>query len=173
MSLFRAVREALGEREIIAEDLGFITDSVRELVHESGFAGMKILQFGLDGEEEHLSYRYPENSVAFTGTHDNPTLCEWIEAHSEGEIARIRESLWDFFTPRERLYEVLIASLMRSPSRLAIVPMQDYLGLCSEGRMNRPATTGCNWRWRMREEQMSEALAEKIRRLTANGGRLS
>ncbi|MBQ2999744.1 MAG: 4-alpha-glucanotransferase [Clostridia bacterium] len=172
MSLFRAVREALGEREIIAEDLGFITDSVRALVRESGFAGMKILQFGFDGEEEHLPHRYGENSVAFTGTHDNPTLCEWIEAHSEGEIARIRESLWDFFTPRERLYEVLIASLMRSPSRLAIVPMQDYLGLGAEGRMNRPASLGNNWRWRMTRAQMSGELAEKIFRLTRIGGRL-
>ncbi len=172
LSLFRALKEALGEREIIAEDLGFITDSVRELVRESGFAGMKILQFGFDGEEEHRSYRYPENSVAFTGTHDNPTLCEWLDAHSEGELARIRESLWDFFTPRERLYEVLIACLMRSPSRLAIVPMQDYLGLGAEGRINRPATTGGNWRWRMREEHLTDVLAQKIRRLTMIGGRL-
>ena len=172
MSLFRAVEEALGEREIIAEDLGFITDSVRTLVRESGFAGLKILQFGLDGEEEHLPHRYAENSVAFTGTHDNPTLCEWLETRSEHELARIREYLWDFSLPREALPDTLIALLMRSPSRLAIVPMQDYLGLGAEGRMNRPATMGGNWRWRLTREQMSGELAEKIFRLTRIGGRL-
>jgi len=172
MSLFRSVKEALGEREMIAEDLGFITDSVRTLVRESGFAGMKILQFGFDGEEEHLPHRYAENSVAFTGTHDNPTLCEWLSARSEEELARIREYLWDFFTPRSRLSDALIALLMKSPSRLAVVPMQDYLGLGAEGRMNRPASLGSNWRWRMTREQMSGELAEKIFRLTRIGGRL-
>ena len=173
MELFRAVKAELGEREIVAEDLGFLTESVRALVRESGFAGMKILQFGFEGDVEYLPHNYPQNSVAFTGTHDNPTLCEWLGTRSETEMERIREYLWDFFTPSDRLCEELIALLMRSPSRLAIVPMQDYLGLGAEARMNRPSTSGGNWRWRMTEQQMSGELAEKILRLTRIGGRLS
>ena len=172
MALFRAVRKALGEREIIAEDLGFVTESVRALLRESGFAGMKILQFGFEGDAEHLPHQYPNNSVAFTGTHDNPTLCEWLEMRSAEEIARLREYLWDFSSPNDALPDALIALLMRSPSRLAIVPMQDYLGLGAEARMNRPSTTGENWRWHLAREQMSGELADKIFRLTRLGGRL-
>ncbi len=177
MALFSAVREALGEREIIAEDLGYVTDSVRALVKDSGFAGMKILQFGFEGEDdryegEYLAHNYPENSAAYTGTHDNPTLREWLSDLSEGQVLRLREYLWDFQTKTEELADAMIALLMRSPSRLAVVPMQDYLGLDADARMNRPATAQGNWRWRMRQDQMTDALCEKIRRLTTLGGRL-
>lgn len=180
MALFRAVRSALGNREIIAEDLGYVTDSVRALVRESGFAGMKILQFGFEGREgddpcfrgEYLPHSYPENSAAYTGTHDNPTLCEWLADLGEWQRRRIREYLWDASLSSEQMREAMIALLMRSRSRLAVVPMQDYLGLSGEGRMNRPATAEGNWRWRMTKEQMSDAICEKIRRLTTIGGRL-
>ena len=172
MALFRAVRKALGEREIIAEDLGFVTDSVRTLVRESGFAGMKILQFGFEGDIDHLPKKYPENSVAFTGTHDNPTLSEWLSLRSEEDLGRIREALGGALENVESLSDAMIAYLMQSASRLVIVPIQDYLGLGAEARMNRPATTGGNWRWRMRDGQMSDELCEKIRCLTALGNRL-
>ena len=180
MSLFTAVENALGRREVIAEDLGYVTDSVRILVRESGFAGMKILQFGFEGNKgddscfrgEYLPHHYPENSVAYTGTHDNPTLCEWIENLSEWQKRRIREYLWNSSLTQEQMREAMIALLMRSRSRLAVVPMQDYLGLAGEARMNRPSTTGGNWRWRMTKEQMSENLCASIRHLTTIGGRL-
>ncbi|MBO5938053.1 MAG: 4-alpha-glucanotransferase [Clostridia bacterium] len=172
MALFRAVEKALGEREIIAEDLGFMTDSVRELVRESGFAGMKILQFGFEGDEEHLPHNYPENSAAYTGTHDNPTLLEWLGARSAEELAQIENVLGAPLGEGEGALDAMIALLMRSRSRLAIVPMQDYLGLSAEARMNRPATAEGNWRWRMTREQMNDELCDKIRRLTTIGGRL-
>ena len=180
ISLFRAMEHALGKREIIAEDLGYVTDSVRALVRESGFAGMKILQFGFEASEgedphfrgEYLPHNYPKNSVAYTGTHDNPTLCEWLSSLDEWQAKRLREYLWEVLLPTHCLSDPMIALLMRSSSRLCVVPMQDYLGLAGEGRMNLPSTLGRNWRWRMTKEQMSDELAEKILRLTTLGGRL-
>ncbi len=177
MDLFRAVGNALGRREGIAEDLGYMTDSVRTLVRESGYAGMKILQFGFDTadvayENEYLPHLYGENSVAYTGTHDNPTLWSWVEERTEAEIFYLRTYLWDFYTPKERLWESLIALLYRSPSRLCVLPMQDLLGLDDRSRMNRPATTDGNWCWRMRGEDLSGEVAERLRQWTTLGGRL-
>ena len=180
ISLFRAMEKAIGKKEIIAEDLGYLTDSVRAMVRESGFAGMKILQFGFEGSEgedacfqgEYLPHNYPENSVAYTGTHDNPTLCEWLLSLNEWQKGRLREYLWEFLLPTHCLNDPMIALLMRSASRLCVVPMQDYLGLAGEARMNRPSTAEGNWRWRMTRDQLSEGLCERIRRLTAIGGRL-
>lgn len=177
MELFRAMENALGKRRIIAEDLGFITDSVRALVHESGFAGMKILQFGFDAEDpafsnEHLPHRYPRHSVAYTGTHDNPTLVEWLNSLSGEEWKRIREYLWNFDTPNTEFYQVLIALLMRCPAELCIVPLQDHLGLGQVARINSPSTIGKNWIWRLDGKACSNELAQTVRRLTAIGSRL-
>ena len=177
MKLFHAVEEALGKREGIAEDLGYMTDSVRHLVRDSGFAGMKILQFGFDTADrefknEYLPHDYRKNSVAYTGTHDNPTLRSWLRERNEAELFHIRTYLWDFYTPKERLWESLIALLERSPSRLCILPMQDCLGLDDRSRMNRPATAEGNWAWRMRGEDLSDEVAGRIRQWTSLGGRL-
>ena len=172
MALFRAIEQAIGAREILAEDLGYVTESVRALVRESGFARMKVLQFGFEGDEEHLPQHYPEHSVAYTGTHDNPTLCEWLSVQSRETVAQICAYLGTNTATSESLADGMIACLMQSASRLVIVPMQDYLGLGAEARMNRPATTGENWRWRMKETQLNDALCQKIRRLTSLGDRL-
>lgn len=177
MKLFSAVKNTLGERDVIAEDLGFVTDSVRELVRESGFDGMKVLQLGMDSTDgnfvnEYLPHCYPERSAAYTGTHDNPTLRSWIDLWSREEEAHVRAYLCDRFTPKEALCEPLIGLVMRSAARRCIVPIQDYLELGAEGCMNRPSTEGDNWKWRLRADQLNDALKEKIRRLTAVGGRL-
>ncbi|MBQ9085986.1 MAG: 4-alpha-glucanotransferase [Clostridia bacterium] len=173
MELFRAVHEALGEGEYIAEDLGYLTDSVRKLVRDSGFAGMKILQFGLGGgDPEHLPIFYSENTVAYSGTHDNPTLWEWLSGRSEEEWMTIREEVWNFDAPREKLVDACLALLMRSRSNLCIVPIQDYLRMGEEGRMNRPGAAQGNWSWRLREDELTVSLAQKIRRLTESGRRL-
>lgn len=177
MKLFSAVKRALGERDVIAEDLGFVTDSVRALVRESGFDGMKVLQLGMDSADgrfanEYLPHRYPERSVAYTGTHDNPTLRSWIDSWSREEEAHVRGYLCDRFSPREALCEPLIGLVMRSAAARCIIPLQDYLELGDEGCMNRPSTEGENWQWRLRSDQMTDAIKEKIRRLTSVGGRL-
>ena len=177
MALFRAVEQAMGRQEGIAEDLGYMTDTVRRLVKDSGFAGMKILQFGFDEQDrsftnEYLPHLYGENTVAYPGTHDNPTLAAWLSSLSDAEWGAVREYLWDFYTPREQMADSLIGLLMRSPSWLCVVPLQDYLGLDDRARINRPSTTGGNWVWRVRGEDLSPELARRIRRLTAIGGRL-
>lgn len=177
MDLFSAVECAIGRRDVIAEDLGFITDSVRALVRDSGFDGMKVLQMGMDGtdtefESEYLPHGYPQNCVAYTGTHDNLTLMEWVRAFSREEEEHVRAYLCDRFTPRESLCEPLIGLVMRSAARRCIVPLQDYLEIGERGCMNRPSTQGENWQWRARPEELTDALQQKIRRLTAIGGRL-
>ncbi|MBE6546591.1 MAG: 4-alpha-glucanotransferase [Ruminococcaceae bacterium] len=177
MELFRAVENVLGKREIIAEDLGYMTDSVRRLVKDSGFAGMKLLQFGFDPSDEgfsneYLPHTYPENSVAYPGTHDNPTLRGWLDGLSAGEKAMLRDYLWDHHTPDSELCDSLLALLMRSPSRLCILPLQDLWGLDDSARINRPSTLGGNWTWRMPPDALSDATAWKLRRLSAVGGRL-
>ena len=171
--LFRAVEKALGRGETVAEDLGYLTDSVRRLVRDCGFDGMKILQFGLcGGDAEHDPLCYPYESVAYSGTHDNPTLCQWLKSRSEADWERLREELWDFYTPRDAMGEVCLARLMAAPSRLCMVPLQDYLGLGEEGRMNRPGAPEGNWSWRVTREELTEELKNKIRRLTKSGRRM-
>lgn len=178
MALFEALKPVTEGREVIAEDLGYMTDSVRRLVLESGFAGMKVLQFGFDSgdrafQSEYLPHRYPENSAVYPGTHDNPTLLGWLSSLNGDEVAMVRDYLWDHHTPTEQLGDALIALLMRSTSRICVVPLQDYLGLDDSARMNRPSTTEGNWSWRVRADQLTDDLAYHIRRLCVIGGRVS
>ena len=177
MELFEALRPITEGRELIAEDLGYVTESVRELVRRSGFGGMKILQFAFDPSDEgfrgeYLPHTYPENSAAYTGTHDNPTLVSYLSSLKGDGKAMLRDYLWDHYTPDEYLSEALIALLMRSPSRLCIIPMQDYLGLDDAARINRPSTAEGNWTWRMSSDVLTDELAYRVRRLSAIGGRI-
>ncbi len=177
MELFDALRSVTEGREMIAEDLGYVTESVRELVRRSGFCGMKILQFAFDTSDqgfsgEYLPHTYPENSAAYTGTHDNPTLAAYLASQSADQRAMLRDYLWDHHTPDEDLSDSMIALLMRSPSRICVIPMQDYLGLDDTARMNRPSTLGGNWSWRLRADQLTDELSYHVRRLCAIGGRV-
>lgn len=153
MSLFNAVKSELGDVNIIAEDLGEIFDSVRELLKDSGFPGMRVLQFGFNPNNEdndHLPHRYPENCVAYTGTHDNATFRQWFEeADKESRAMSKRYLEIGLFRKPNR---AAIKAVYASPARLAIIPMQDLIGLGSEGRMNIPSTLGGNWIWRMKPD---------------------
>ena len=169
--LFSAVRRSLGEREIIAEDLGYMTEGVRRLLETCGFAGMKILQFGIDGDSEHMPYSCPVHSVVYTGTHDNPTLCGWLSALSAGSRERLSKYLYTDSTDTRYLAERLIVTALQAPSELCVIPMQDYLFLGNEGRMNIPATSGENWSWRAKNEAFSRELSAKMRELTLTVGR--
>ena len=169
--LFSAVRRSLGEREIIAEDLGYMTEGVRRLLEICGFGGMRILQFGLDGDGEHLPYSYPAQSVAYTGTHDNPTLRGWLEELSAESRGRLSKYLYTDSTDTHYLAERLIVTALQAPSQLCVIPMQDYLFLGNEGRMNIPASSGENWSWRAKNEDISRELSARMRELTLTGGR--
>lgn len=176
VELFRRVEEALGWHEVIAEDLGYVTDSVRRLVRESGFPGMKVLEFAFDSRDtgsanDYLPHNYPENSVAYTGTHDNETLTGWLHSITPEEREAVRAYLCDSRTPQKELYRPLIALVMRSGAKACVIPMQDYLGLDNRCRMNKPSTVGTNWLWRLEEGDLTPELQEEIRRTAERYGR--
>ena len=153
MELFNAIREQLGEVSIIAEDLGEIFDSVKQLLKDTGFPGMRVLQFGFNPQKEdndHLPHHYIENCVAYTGTHDNATIMQWYkEADGKSRaMARRYLSKGTF----GKLNDCAIKSLYASTAGLVIIPMQDILGLDGRARMNVPSTVGGNWGWRMQGE---------------------
>ena len=178
LDFFRTMERRLGKREVIAEDLGYVTDSVRQLVRDSGFPGMKVLQFAFDSRDtgsalDYLPHNYPENSVVYTGTHDNETSAGWLKGILPEERGQVRAYLCNEDTPEERLFRPFAAQAMRSPARLCVIPLQDYLGLDNDCRINRPSTVGNNWRWRVREEALSDALREEIASMTRRYGRWS
>lgn len=161
-ALFEAIKNALGNIDIIAEDLGFLTPDVVELVEQTGYPGMKILQFAFDSREEsdYLPHNYTNNTVVYTGTHDNDTLTGWLESVPKSDLAFACKYLnvsADTLTNFD-----FIRVIYASVSGLAIAQMQDFLQIGSEGRMNIPSTMGTNWKWRVQKEQLSSTLATKI-----------
>ena len=156
---------------IIAEDLGFLTGNVRRLLKYSGFPGMKVLQFAFDYSEDsvYLPHKYSKNCVVYTGTHDNPTTCEWINAVLPRETKFIRKYL--VLDETANLTEELVKTAMDSNGGLCIIPIQDWLELGAEARINTPGTAEGNWKFRVRKEMLSEELVQKIRRLTESSGR--
>ncbi|MBM7623612.1 4-alpha-glucanotransferase [Sporohalobacter salinus] len=162
---FRKVKEELKGLPIIAEDLGVITDEVVELRDHFDLPGMGVLQFGFNSQEDndHLPHNYRQNSVVYTGTHDNNTVLGWYNNADDEAKEYVKEYLkgseenicWDF-----------IQAAWASVSKLAIAPLQDILSLNSEARMNTPGTVKGNWKWRYREEMLDVNISEKLKRLT-------
>ncbi|MDO4740440.1 MAG: 4-alpha-glucanotransferase [Eubacteriales bacterium] len=178
LDLFRAAEERIGECGLVAEDLGFLTETVREMLKGSGFPGMKVLQFAFDVEDtgfenEYLPHDFPNNCIAYTGTHDNDTLAGWIASMDKETRKLARDYACDQYTPLKNLPKVFIALMMRSNADTCIIPIQDYLGLGSAARINTPSTVGCNWRWRLTEEQLSESLQEEVAVMTRRYGRMN
>ncbi|MCR4909295.1 MAG: 4-alpha-glucanotransferase [Lachnospiraceae bacterium] len=176
IALFKAMKESLGEMNVIAEDLGMITDSVRALVKRTGFPNMKVLEFAFDasdryGTNEYLPHRYSSNCVVYTGTHDNETLSGWIKSISPKERKAVFEYLDLHSRNPEKLCYALIRLALSSVADTAVIPMQDYLCLDNSARMNLPSTLGGNWVWRMSEGAFGDELAAKIRSLTDMYGR--
>lgn len=176
IDLFREVEKSLGKKQVIAEDLGFVTDSVRQLVRDSGFPNMKVLEFAFDSRDtgsrnDYFPHNYNENCVAYTGTHDNQTIQSWFATISEEERKMAREYLCDNYTPDAELYKSFIGLVMRSKANICIIPMQDYLGYDDTCRMNKPSTVGKNWKWRMTDADMNDILCSEIHRMTRIYGR--
>lgn len=173
--LFACVRKAIPDLELVAEDLGVITPDVTALMDKHGFPGMKILQFaffGDRGENPYLPHNISPQSVVFTGTHDNNTTQGWyaheLDAHGRaalrGYVGRV--------LGEDEVAPVLIRLALGSVARLAIIPMQDYLGLGEEGRMNIPGVAGGNWGWRLEGHVLTDSLAGRMRELAAAYGRV-
>lgn len=172
MAFLDALSESLGKMQIIAEDLGTMTEEVRALVRESGFPHMKVLGFAFDscGDNEHLPHHYEKNCVAYTGTHDNDTVRGWFAQTSAASRNFAKRYL--NLHEQESLHWCFIRTLLASPANLSIIPMQDILGLGTEARMNMPSTLGGNnWRWRMLPGAASPKVAERLKELTQLYGR--
>ena len=181
-ALFEAVKNALGTLPVIAEDLGVITPEVDALRERLGFPGMRVLQFAFGTDPKADDYRphnYPRHCVVYTGTHDNNTTIGWFREDVVGDTTRSREvreaekrlalkytgsdgkeSNWDF-----------IRLALMSVADTAIIPLQDILGLGSEARMNRPATTEGNWVWRFSSDMLTDEIKYRLRELTTLYGR--
>ena len=178
MDLFNTLRWRLGEKELIVEDLGLMTDSVRQLVKDSGFPNMKVLQFAFDADDigaanDYLPHNYDRNCVVYTGTHDNETVAGWLDRLTEKEMKHVRDYICDHETPDDQLYWRIIAEAMKSSANICIIPAQDYLGLDNNARMNQPSTLSSNWSWRMKDGAMTSALKEEILTLTKRYGRFN
>ncbi len=160
--IFKTMKAQLGRKAVIAEDLGFLTDSVIKLVKKTGYPGMKILQFAFDSREEsdYLPHNYVANSIAYTGTHDNDTTLGWYDKLQRRDKAFARKYL--DIRSRKDVPWVFIRAALSSVSDTCVIPMQDYLELGTEARINMPSTLGTNWKWRMLPGQFTEELAEKI-----------
>lgn len=170
--LFRAMKEKIGNKPVIAEDLGFLTDSVVKLVKKTKYPGMKILQFAFDSREEsdYLPYNYERNCVVYTGTHDNDTVMGWYSSLTDADKDFAKRYM-DLDGSND-VCDKIIRLALGSVADTAIIPMQDYLELGGEARMNVPSTLGTNWKWRMKECAMTEELAEKMYKYTRMYGRL-
>ena len=169
MDFVGAIRKALPDLPIIAEDLGYVTQEVKNLLRDSGYPGMKVMEFAFDTREpsakDYLPHCYTENSVVYTGTHDNLTLKQWFDEAAAEDIENAVRYLG--LNESEGYVWGMIRGAMGSVSRLCIIQMQDYLEVGREGRMNHPGTlTSANWTWRAQPGFASDALATKIRTAT-------
>lgn len=175
-ALFSAIEEKLGNTQIIAEDLGFVTDTVKKLLADTKIPGMRVFQFGFDerdtgAKNDYLPHNYIENCIAYTGTHDNPTIVSWFFEISEKERELVRKYLCDCYTPDSEINMPIIGAVMRSQAKICIIPIQDYLGFDSRSRINRPSTTGGNWMWRLSKNDLTKELAARIGDITKLTGR--
>lgn len=166
MKLFRALREKLGDQRIIAEDLGFLTDTVKQLLADSGYPGMKVLEFAFDsrdgGGRGYQPHNIPTHSIAYVGTHDNPTAMGWFEEADPADAEYAKAYLG--LNEAEGLHWGMMRGIWASPADLAVVQAQDLLGLGSEARINVPSTLGGNWTWRLLPGQLDDELAAKVAR---------
>lgn len=173
-SLFDAIFSDVGKINIIAEDLGVITEDVVDLRKSIGAPGMAVLQFGFgsDSGNPHLPHNHEDNQVVYTGTHDNDTIQGWWDSLPQEEKSNVVEYL---SITEEDISWKLIQAALSSVARTAIIPMQDILGLGSSARMNIPATQFGNWSWRIPSTKSFDSLeteARKLRVMISMYGRL-
>lgn len=172
IKFFEMMEKAVGKFEIVAEDLGTLTPDVTELMKQTGYPGMKVLEFAFDSGEEndYLPHKYPTNCVVYTGTHDNDTIMGWVETAKPEDVRYARE--YCKMADDEPYNWGLIRVAYESNADMAIIPLQDLLGLGKEARMNTPSVLGGNWTWRVTKDALTDELAEKIRTMAKNTGRL-
>ena len=166
VSLFNTIKKSLGEVDIIAENLGFLTEGVHKMLNKLGYPGMKILEFGFDpkGDSEHMPHHLTKSDVVYTGTHDNLPVRAWYDTLNDAEKAFLHEYLY-FNNPYEVGNELIRAALS-SVCNLAIIPFWDYLQKGLEARINTPSVLGGNWTFRIEKNDMNSDLCDYIAKLT-------
>lgn len=166
MKLFNQVFKELKDINLIAEDLGFLTKEVYELLRETKLPGMKIMEFGFDvyGDSDHAPHNYKQHMVAYPGTHDNDTIKGWYDALDDTTKNYVK----DYLNVQDDLTIVddFIKTIFASSADLVIVQLQDHLGLDNSARMNEPGVLGNNWKWRVKQSDLSLDLIEKIKKIT-------
>lgn len=189
IDLFKAIKRKVGDVPVIAEDLGVITDEVRALRNESGYPGMKVLQFAFSPDEakqngmvnSFMPHMFDtDNCVVYTGTHDNDTMQGWLENIGDEQLLLVAQ----YITGKQltlssakklvasgELRKAMIKAVIASSAVYAVIPMQDIIGCGNEARMNMPSTTGANWTWRMSKGDMKKNAAQELNFLTALYGR--
>ena len=173
LDFIHAVQEKLPQMHFIAEDLGFLTQEVLDMRNDSGYPGMKVLEFAFDSREPsaYLPHTYPANSVCYTGTHDNMTMRQWLETATPDAVAYATEYMR--LSEHEGMVWGVIRTAMSSVSDLCVIQMQDFLNLGGEARMNFPGTmSSANWTWRAGDGFADNGLAQRIRHLTRLYGRI-
>ena len=169
----KTLREKLPELSFIAEDLGYLTPEVKQLQKDSGYPGMKVLEFAFDSREpsDYLPHRYTPNSVCYLGTHDNMTMQQWFDEAKEDDVAYAKEYMG--LNMEEGYVWGMLRGGMSSVSETFVAQMQDYIGLGAQGRMNFPGTlSDANWTWRAKAGVFTPGLAAKIRAMTKLYGRI-
>mgnify|MGYP005855718885 CR=1 FL=1 len=166
--LTKVIRKATKGSDIIAEDLGFLTESVLQMLSDSGFPGMKVIQFAFDpnGGSAYLPHNYPENSVVYTGTHDNDTTRGWYHSTDKATRDFAKEYMNAQRLDEDDLAWDFIRLAMSSKANLCVTPMQDLLNLDGKARINVPSTLGGNWTWRMEKGQFDEETVKRLKRMT-------
>jgi len=170
-ALFDAMKKALGKQSIIAEDLGLLTPSVIKLVKKCGYPGMKILEFAFDSGEDndYLPHNYDKNCIVYTGTHDNDTTKGWFKSLKKKDQNYAKKYMG--IKSNRDVVKGLVRLAHMSTADTCIIPMQDYLELDSDARINIPSTLGGNWDWRMKADALTKELAVSIAELTDLYGR--
>lgn len=171
-ALFKTVEKKLGKIQLIAEDLGFLTEDVIELVKKTGYPGMKVLQFAFDVNDPnsmYLPHTYDKNSIVYTGTHDNDTIVGWFKSAPHEQVTKAKN--YFHITKEEGNHWGMIRGAYASTADIAIIPIQDFLGYDAWARMNTPSTLGDNWCWRLEKGKLTKALSHKIAQLVHLYGR--
>lgn len=164
--IFERLEKIIKEPKMIMEDLGYLTDGVYKLLRKTGYPGMKVLEFAFDSNKnnQYLPHNYKENTVVYTGTHDNMPLAGWVKTLNDDQIDQIIAYL--NLDSKEEIPSALVNAALGSIAKIAIIPIQDYLELDESSRINTPSTIGCNWKWRLDKSLITEELAKKIKNLT-------
>lgn len=172
IDFFNVMRETLGDIEIVAEDLGELFDSVKELLKESGYPGMKVLEFAFADDETNafLPHNYDHNCVVYTGTHDNDTVMGWYSQTEGWEREHCDKYIG--IQPGDEVNWKFIEEAYKSVADYAIIQMQDILGLGSEARINVPSTLGGNWAWRIKKDAVTKDIIERLYNLSKTYSRL-